>query len=41
VIAEPGARRGRVIFTNGNGGLKVVERVLRPEYGELAALLWV
>jgi CubicO group peptidase (beta-lactamase class C family) len=41
VIAEPGTRRGRVIFTNGSGGLKVVERVLRPEYGELAALLWV
>ncbi len=41
VIADPTARRGRVIFTNGSGGLKVAERVLRAEYGELAAFLWV
>jgi CubicO group peptidase (beta-lactamase class C family) len=41
VIADPARQRGRVIFTNGSGGLKVAERLLRDEYGDLAALLWV
>lgn len=41
VIADPAGRRARVIFTNGSGGLKVAERLLRDEYGDLASLLWV
>jgi CubicO group peptidase (beta-lactamase class C family) len=41
VIADPAGRRARVIFTNGSGGMKVVERLLRGEYGDLASLLWV
>lgn len=41
IVADPAGRRARVIFTNGSGGLKVAERLLRDEYGELASLLWV
>jgi CubicO group peptidase (beta-lactamase class C family) len=41
VIADPAGKRGRVIFTNGSGGLKVAERLLRDEYGDLASFVWV
>ena len=41
VIADPAGKRARVIFTNGAGGLKVAERLLREEYGDLASFVWV
>jgi CubicO group peptidase (beta-lactamase class C family) len=41
VVVDPAGQRARVIFTNGSGGLKVAERLLRDEYGDLASLLWV
>lgn len=41
VIADPDGKRARVIFTNGSGGLKVAERLLREEYGDLASFVWV
>jgi CubicO group peptidase (beta-lactamase class C family) len=41
VVVDPRGQRARVVFTNGSGGLKVAERLLREEYGDLASLLWV
>lgn len=41
VIADPAGKRARVILTNGAGGLKVAERLLREEYGDLASFVWV
>ena len=41
VVADPAGKRARVIFTNGSGGLKVAERLLRSEYGDLNSFVWV
>jgi len=41
VVADSVRRRGHLVFTNGSGGLKVAERLLRVEYGPLASFLWV
>jgi len=41
-IADPVARRGIVVFTNGSGGQKVYERIIRAAIGrDLPAFLWV
>jgi CubicO group peptidase (beta-lactamase class C family) len=41
IVADLAQRRGHLVFTNGSGGLKVAERLLRSEYGPLSAFLWV
>jgi CubicO group peptidase (beta-lactamase class C family) len=42
LLAEPSARTGWVVFTNGNAGRSVYERVLRAATGrDHAAFLWI
>lgn len=42
VVGDAAARRAVLVFTNGDGGQKVYERVVRGAMGEdLAAFLWV
>jgi hypothetical protein len=42
VAGDPAARRAIVVFTNGEGGHKVYQRLLQESLGrDLASLVWV